>query len=155
MNIRLVQGTDALAISQILRGLGFFAYLNAETEAATAQRVAKHIALCQQDDSHTVFVAENDQGVVVGYIALHWLPYLMLKAPEGYVSELFIAKTESGQGIGSQLLAHAVAEARKRGCARLCLRNLRTRESYQRGFYKKQGWVERDEVAHFALQLIE
>ena len=78
---------------------------------------------------------------------------LRLKGPEGYVSELFIAGSERGKGVGSKLLEAVKEEATKRGCARLMLLNLKNRESYQRGFYKKQGWIEREEVANFVLRL--
>ena len=153
MRIRNVQTEDAFAINRILRDLSWFPHINEEPEQATDQRIRQHIALCQQDDSHTIFVAENEQGEVVGYTAIHWLPYLILKAPEGYVSELFIAGSERGKGVGSKLLEAVKEEAMKRGCARLMLLNLKNRESYQRGFYKKQGWVEREEVANFVLRL--
>ena len=41
------------------------------------------------------------------------------------------------------------SEARKRGCSRLSLMNLRHRESYRRQFYVKAGWQERTEAANF------
>jgi hypothetical protein len=47
----------------------------------------------------------------------------------------------------------AKEEAKKRRCSRLSLLNLRNRESYQRGFYKKQGWTEREHVANFVFPL--
>lgn len=144
---------DVAAISQIIRDLGFFAYLKEESEQDTEQRIIHHFALCAQDDSHTVYVAENSGGKVVGYVSIHWIPYFILQAPDGYVSELFVASSERGKGIGSKLLAVAKEEAQKQGCSRLSLLNLRNRESYQRGFYKKQGWTEREHVANFVLTL--
>jgi hypothetical protein len=47
------------------------------------------------------------------------------------------------------------AEAQERGCSRLMLINLRKRESYQRRFYQKQGWEEREEAANFVYHLVE
>jgi GNAT superfamily N-acetyltransferase len=77
----------------------------------------------------------------------------MLKAPEGYVSELFVAESERGKGIGSQLLEVAKDEAKRRGCSRLSLLSIKHRESYKLGFYKKRGWTERKEASNFVLFL--
>jgi GNAT superfamily N-acetyltransferase len=85
---------------------------------------------------------------------VHYLPYFFLPGPEGYVSELFISAEARGQGIGTALLEQVIAEARRRGCARLSLINSRTRESYQRKFYEQHGWNERIEIAVFVLPLI-
>lgn len=153
MNIRKITAQDTLAISKILHDMEWFTWIQQETVEATQQRVARHLELCQQDDSHAAWVAENDQGEVIGYTVVHWLPYLMLKAPEGYVSELFVATAARGQGVGAQLLETVKAEAMKRGCLRLTLINIKTRESYQRGFYKKHGWTEREQDARFVLEL--
>ena len=105
------------------------------------------------DESHTVFVAENQNGEVVGYIAVHWLPYLMLAGSEGYISELFVRESDRGKGVGRKLLEVVNEQAIKRGCTRLMLVNGRNRESYKRGFYQKLGWDERQEVANFVLLL--
>jgi len=150
--IRPAAGGDAGAIAALLRGLGWFRHLNEEPHEATERRVAAHLALCAADRSHAVFVAEAN-GVVVGYAAVHWLPYLFLPGPEGYVSELFVRADARGRGVGRRLLDRLVAEARSRGCSRLMLVNNRERESYRRGFYRKQGWREREGIANFVLEL--
>lgn len=41
----------------------------------------------------------------------------------------------------------------ERGCTRLMLVNVQSRESYERGFYAKAGWSERREVSTFVLPL--
>lgn len=140
---------DASDIADLLRSMGWFNHINSETEQETQERVARHLGLCNADNSHTVYVAQNAAGEIEGYCAVHWLPYLMLAGPEGYVSELFLRESSRGQGIGRRLLESAKAEAKERGCARLMLLNLRERESYKRGFYKKQGWQERQEAINF------
>jgi GNAT superfamily N-acetyltransferase len=86
---------------------------------------------------------------------VHWLPYLLLPGPEGYVSELFLRESSRGLGIGGQLIETVKAEALKRNCSRLMLLNLRKRESYKRGFYKKQGWEERQEAVNFIFKMEE
>jgi len=54
---------------------------------------------------------------------------------------------------GNSLLNRVVEEAWARGCYRLMLINIRTRESYQRDFYKKLGWEERPDAANFVYML--
>ena len=66
-------------------------------------------------------MAQNGEGEIIGYCAVHWLPYLMMPGPEGYVSELFLNQSSRGLGIGGQLLKTIKAEAEKRGCSRLML----------------------------------
>jgi len=105
------------------------------------------------DNSHTLYVAEDKEGSLLGYTNVHWLPYLFLAGPEGYVSELFIAQAARGQAVGSRLLQAVKEEARSRGCSRLSLLNMRDRESYQRGFYAKDGWEERPDAANFVFEL--
>lgn len=149
ITIRKAEMTDAEPIANILRGIGWFGAFNAESEDESYERIRAHIALCNADDSHTVYVAETTKGDVVGYASIHWLPTFFLKAPEGYLSELFVANGYRGSGTGKNLLNVVSAEARKRGCSRLMLINSRIRESYKREFYTRQGWTERQEVANF------
>ncbi len=145
---------DVPALTELLRSLGLFAHINAETPQATEERVRKHLALCLSDDSHLILVSQLSTGELAGYCAVHWLPYLILAGPEGYVSELFIHEKFRGQGIGAQLLEAVQTEAQKRGCSRLMLLNMRKRESYQRQFYTKHGWEERPDAANFILPLV-
>lgn len=151
--IREARMNDAPAIAELLRNLDLFAHVKAETLEGTRQRVTRHLTLCLEDDSHSVYLAEDSAGEIAGYGSVHWLPYFILAGPEGYISELFIAESYRGQGIGRQLLDRMVAEARERGCARLMLINMRHRESYQRQFYSKQGWEEREAAANFVYHL--
>jgi GNAT superfamily N-acetyltransferase len=155
IQIRKATGQDAPVIAELLRTMGLFAHINAETPPATREHVSRHLGLCQADDSHSVYVAQDFNGEIVGYCAVHWLPYLLLPGPEGYVSELFLRESSRGLGIGGQLLETVKAEARERGCSRLMLLNLRDRESYKRGFYRKQGWQERSEAINFLLKIEE
>lgn len=153
VQIRKAEIQDAPAIANVTQSIGWFAALkDLSLEQATAQ-ITRQLALCHADDSHAVYIAELES-VVVGYAAVHWLPYLIFSGPEGFISELFVMETARGHGVGTQLLATIEQEARIRGCSRLGLLNSRIRESYQRGFYKKHGWVERDEVASFTFKLL-
>lgn len=155
IQIRKATDQDAPVIAELLRTVGLFAHINAETPRATLDHVSRHLRLCQADDSHSVYVAHHPAGEILGYCAVHWLPYLILSGPEGYVSELFLRESSRGHGVGGLLLETVKAEARERGCSRLMLLNLRDRESYKRGFYRKQGWQERPEAINFLLKVEE
>ena len=155
IQIRKATGQDAPVIAELLRTMVLFPHINAQTTPATLDHVSRHLGLCQADDSHSVYVARHSAGEILGYCAVHWLPYLMLPGPEGYVSELFLRESSRGLGIGGQLLETVKAEARARGCSRLMLLNLRDRESYERGFYRKHGWQERPEAINFLLKIEE
>ncbi len=153
IKIRSATEDDVPEIAALLRDLQQFAHLNEESLSDTEQRISRHFRLCAASDSHTVYVAENADGRVDGYTVVHWLPYLLLKGPEGYVSELFVRASAQGQGIGRLLLEAVKTDAKQRGCYRLSLLNMRNRESYRRGFYKKAGWQERAHAANFVLFL--
>ena len=148
VHVRPAVQADAPVLSALIRGLGLFRRFDSESADTTGARVASHLRMCLADDSHTVLVAETPEGELAGYAAAHWLPYLILKGPEGLLSELFVAEGHRGAGVGSSLLEAVVEEGRRRGCARLMLEAVRTRESYIRGFYTQRGWVERPDMAN-------
>ncbi len=129
--------------------MGWFSGLAAESPAQTTARIENLLPYGPTVAHHSVYVAEVDEAEVVGYTAVHWLPYLFMTGPEGYVSELFVNEVTRGLGVGGQLLAAVQAEAQERGCTRLSLLNGRHRESYQRQFYEKMGWEERPFMANF------
>lgn len=144
---------DAPQLAKLLQRIGWFeAFRSRDLQDSIAQ-VESRLRQCLADTSHSVYIAEWPHGEIAGYASVHWLPYLFMAGPEGYLSELFLRDDARGQGMGRQLLKNIEAEARTRGCQRLSLMNLRTRESYQRQFYLKAGWHERSEAANFVLTL--
>jgi N-acetylglutamate synthase-like GNAT family acetyltransferase len=153
--IRKAETTDGPLISNLLRSLKLFPLINTEEAQFTEERVQRHLDLCTSDDSHLILIAQTIIGEIIGYCAVHWLPYLILPGPEGYISELFIKEEFRGQGIGNELLEAIKVEAQNRGCSRLMLLNIRDRESYQREFYKKHGWEERPDAANFVYKLVK
>jgi GNAT superfamily N-acetyltransferase len=149
IQIRNARPQDAPQLALLLKEIGWFELFKDEPSKTARQRVKTHIEQCLADQSHSIFVAESSDGSIVGYGSAHWLPYLSLRGPEGFVSELFVRESARGQGVGTRLLRSIESEARARGCARLSLINLRNRASYQRQFYAKSGWQERSEAANF------
>ncbi|HEY7714541.1 MAG TPA: GNAT family N-acetyltransferase [Candidatus Binatia bacterium] len=148
MQLRTATVDDAEQLVSLLKDIGWFEASEGDIAEEPSQRVKAQLALTLADDSHAVYVAE-DGAAIIGYISVHWIPYLFMRGPEGYVSELFVRHAARGQGVGRRLLEWVKTEARRRGCARLSLINLRNRESYRRQFYVKAGWSERTEAANF------
>ncbi len=155
MNYQIRDATiaDAERLTTLVRSVGTFGHIQDETFEETCAFVERNLALCLRDDSHMVLCAVDEDGEILGYTSVHWNPYLIHTGPEGYVSELFVYDYARGHGIGGRLLEVVKEEARKRGCDRLMLVNFRSRESYQRGFYRKHGWLEREEAASFMYRL--
>ena len=152
-SIRPATPDDAPRLAALVRALERFDRLRQEPLPEAIGRIEAALAGAADGGGHSLYVAETAAGDLVGYVAVHWLPYLILLGPEGFVSELFLDAQARGQGIGSRLLDTAVAEARARGCSRLGLLNNRQRESYERGFYARRGWQERGDMANFVLNL--
>lgn len=141
---------DAPALAVLLQGIGWFdRFATGHPEAHAAQ-----LAPLLTPSAHQLqLVACDAQGQLIGYCAVHWLPIAILQGWESYVSELFIADSARGLGVGSQLLDQVTTAARSRGCRRLWLVNNRQRDSYHRGFYAQQGWQEQAQAARFVLDL--
>ena len=104
IQIRELTAQDAPQIAELLKEIGWFESFKGEPFAAASERVRSHIEQCQADNSHSAFAAQSSDGKIVGYGSVHWLPYLFLQGPEGYVSELFVRESARGQGIGRELL---------------------------------------------------
>lgn len=152
VTIRSARLADTGAIAELWRELRWFPHINEEPQADTEARIARHLELCFADDSHMVLVAENSDGAFTGFVSVHWLPYLFLNGPEGYITELFVVESERGKGIGRRLLDEVGKRARERGCSRLQLVTGKDRDSYK--IYHKLGWKERPDLADFVLHLV-
>ena len=153
IKVKTAEAKDANAIAAMIRDVGWFPGFEENPGSERTDIVRRHLELCLADNSHSVYVAESDDGNLAGYAAVHWLPYLFLKGPEGFISELFVRSDLRGKGIGKKLMAEIEAEAKTRGCVRLHLVNSRERDSYKRGFYTKSGWREREQIANFVYPL--
>jgi [ribosomal protein S18]-alanine N-acetyltransferase len=89
--------------------------------------------LRQQPGSRYYLVAEDESGQIVAYAGL------LAAGTQADVVTLAVSMPRWGQGIGSQLLAALLAEARRRGCTEVFLEvrmdNMRAQRLYrERGF---------------------
>jgi GNAT superfamily N-acetyltransferase len=91
-----------------------------------------------------LLVAEDNNGRIIGLASMTSRPQLRLTANLVTLDELVVADHARGQGVGKKLLEAAEARARKLGARRFELETNRTRESYRRGFYVKNGFTEAD-----------
>jgi GNAT superfamily N-acetyltransferase len=151
--IRTAKFTDCSSLADLLREVGWFEFIKNKTPEEASAHIAAHLAECLADESHSVYVGVDETGEVLGYVSVHWLAYLFLPGPEGYVSELFLRPSARGQGLGSSLLETVRTEAQERGVYRLSLLNNKSRESYERGFYQKNGWEERPIMSNFIYRM--
>jgi GNAT superfamily N-acetyltransferase len=150
--IRSVVQSDAPALARFMVALDYFSALVGVSPDAAEARVGRNIATALASNSHSIYLALLED-IIVGYVAVHWLPCLYMESGEGFISELFVGDAARGQGVGALLLETVIADARQRGCTRLELTNIKERDSYKRGFYAKQGWEERPQAANFVYRL--
>ena len=146
--IRPAQDTDCDAV------LALIAELARDDRGADVDEGAVTAAIrsCISGSDRTIFIAEGDTGLI-GYIAVHWVPFPMLGGTEGYISDLIVARARRGEGVGRRLVAAAEDRARELGCVRLMLNNRVAAESYKRAFYPKLGFRIRDEFANLVKSL--
>lgn len=153
MGIRKAHPLDAAGIAAVVHSVSEIRTVANQTSEVTEGIVKNNLTRISEGDTSSAYVAENESGIIIGYGCVHWAPFLFLRGGEGYVTELFVRPSDTGKQWGSRLLAHIVSEAKSRGCARLSLLNGRDGASYQRRFYHKLGWMERDRMANFVFSI--
>jgi GNAT superfamily N-acetyltransferase len=151
MTIREVKMEDAASLRELLIDIGWFNQ-GKIAEEGFIQKLERMVSWNIEGEDHLLLVAEEN-GRIIGYVAIHFIPYLFMGGPEGYISELFVKNDARGKGVGSKLLSEAVKEGISRGCSRLQLVNMKNRESYSRGFYTARGWRERVNAADFVYEI--
>jgi GNAT superfamily N-acetyltransferase len=101
---------------------------------------AQAFAAIARDPNQFMAVLE-DEGEVVGYLQLTYIPGLSLQGMlRGQIESVRIAASRRGQGLGHVLLQWAIAECRRRGCGMVQLAMNKSREDTLR-FYKSLGFV--------------
>ncbi len=142
LHIRDASIDDAASIASILRAIGDFPHVNAESHADTTRRIRTRID--NSISSHDQILVASVDGEICGYGAMRWLQNLLLNGIDGYLSELFIHPLHAGKNVGTSIIGEFRKEAKRRKAERIWCINLKNRESYRRGFYKKMGWEERN-----------
>ena len=92
-------------------------------------------------------------GIILGFVNFHIIDFPLIVGKECYLTDLLVLSTERGQGVGSELLKEVERFAKEKGCTRVMLNNGKWSEAYQRGFYRKSGYHERNNVVNFVKSL--
>jgi ribosomal protein S18 acetylase RimI-like enzyme len=101
---------------------------------------AEAFAAIARDPNQLMAVLE-DEGEVVGYLQLTFIPGLSLKGMlRGQIESVRIASSRRGRGFGHIMLQWAIEECRRRGCGLVQLAMNKSREDTLR-FYKSLGFV--------------
>ena len=133
--IRSANDSDAQAVFKLIAELGY-ADLPFARFTQTFRSVLENPAMM-------TFIAEVN-AEVVGLATISFRPQLRLTANLFSIDEFVIADRVRGQGVGRRFLEHLKGVAKQTGAARLELETNRARESYRRGFYVKNGFIEAD-----------
>lgn len=92
------------------------------------------------DPAHLLVVAEKD-GQIVGTFQLSFLPGLARRgALRAQIEAVRVAENERGGGLGAAMMAWAIDEARRRGCALVQVTSDKARTEAHR-FYAGLGFV--------------
>ena len=150
LTIRKAINDDASSMAEILREIGWSERRNSMPLEQISEPIKNLIDHAVNDsEGHTIYVAVNEKKKVIGFINVHWVPFVMLGGVEGYVSDVFVSPSASGMGAGKLLIEAVMNEGKERDAYRLMLTNGKEKPSYKRGFYSKAGWTERPKVANF------
>jgi N-acetylglutamate synthase-like GNAT family acetyltransferase len=133
--VRRASTADTESARGLLRELGYAGI----DEAAFALGFAAVLA----DPLQSVWLAEQE-GRVVGLMSLSWRPQVRIAGLIMTIDELVVTEGARGSGLGAKLLEIAKDEATRVGARRLELLTARSRPSYKRGFYLKNGFTEVD-----------
>ncbi len=134
MLVRPATAADARPLQALVRELGY--------EVAGFEGSLVRLA---HANPTRVWVADEAAGeMILGMMSLSHTEQLRLGGLVVSIDELVVTAAARGGGVGAALVARAKKAARELGAVRLELHTRRTRESYMRGFYVKNGFVEVD-----------
>lgn len=130
MRIREAVTADAEAITDLLGQLGY----PQDDAGATARRIRSWAA----DPASAALVAEDD-GEVLGVIAVHLCPSFERDGHWGRIAALVVAEHARRRGVAARLVATAEAFAAERGCLRMEVTSSDYRDDAH-AFYKSLGF---------------
>ncbi len=128
--------SDCPEILRLLAGLGYEGLDRREVES-TLEAVFSRRDLFLK-------VVDAGPGLLAGYVLYSSKPLPRLAGTSVEIDELSIAPECRGSGMGTQLLNEVKFHAHQLNAKRIILSTNRERVSYQRNFYQKFGFVEKN-----------
>jgi len=117
-------------------------------DAARQERGLRLIV--EQPEVGRIYCARQG-GRVVGMVSLLFTISTAVGSRAAWLEDMVVLPSQRGQGIGEQLLRHAIGAARALGCRRITLLTDSTNSSAMR-FYERAGFV-RSQMVPFRLSL--
>jgi ribosomal protein S18 acetylase RimI-like enzyme len=139
VSIRQAVAADADLVAPL-----FDAYRQFYRQPADLPRARRFLAERLLQRQSTVLVAETADGEAVGFVQLYPCFSSIRVAPIFILSDLFVAQSARGGGVGRSLMEAAARFARATGAVGLELATARTNAPAQR-LYESLGW-QRDEA---------
>lgn len=121
---------DAEAIARLIAVLGY---------GLGVSQVSERLAACVNGSSR-VFVALNEDKVVVGFLSFHAIPLFHQQAMLGRITAMAVDPMCFRQGIGGSLLKAAEEFAIRVGCTRVEVTSGDHRKGDAHLFYASQGY---------------
>lgn len=117
-----------------------------------ARGYASFLGSVLQSPEAAVFVAENDDGAVVGYVyaALEPLSWKELRGPAGFIHDVLVTEEARRGGVATQLLDAAIAWLREQGAPRVILWTAAPNAAAQ-SLFRRLGF--RDTMLEMTLEL--
>lgn len=138
--IRLAEDDDDFVLAQVQR-LVDFPLPSWRKRHECVEGIRKDLLhhLEDQPANNFLFVAEDDDGEVVGLIELQKTQDFFTGRTNCHINNIAVAPAHEGRGVGKALLAHAEDWAREHRCALLTLSVFPGNER-ARGFYQAAGF---------------
>jgi GNAT superfamily N-acetyltransferase len=140
--IRLANAGDAGRIAALSQQLGY---------PASQEQVQRRLDQIEQDKDHAVYVAEQSDGYVVGWVHV-CVRQLVMADPQAEIGGLVVDEGYRCRGVGRLLMEQAERWAREKGCWAICLHSNILRKGAH-VFYERMGYnnVKTSRVFHKAL----
>ena len=126
-SIRPAEPSDTAAITALLHELGYQVPVNGVRKSLT-----------EGTGNDATFVATSG-GAVVGMLSLHIARWIQLEKPIARIPAMIVSGKLQRRGIGRQLVDHALAYARDRGCGTIELTSANERDDAH-AFYRDMGF---------------
>jgi GNAT superfamily N-acetyltransferase len=131
VEVRAAAVTDAAAIAALMTQLGYPC-----SDGDVADRLGYWLA----DPMSRALVAERD-GLVIGCLSVHAVPYLERSGRWGRVESVVIDEAARGTGAGRALLQTGENVARRWGCLAMEVTSARVRGGAH-AFYQRMGYTD-------------